>query len=106
MARRRTAVSAIPADATSVRSVGAASEAADRASRDTGGRVDLEEAGAPVRAAEDARAAVGGRHAAPHAAHGTGTTSEGRGGGSGHHGLDTRIAFWRATGGLALGRGR
>ena len=106
MARRRTAVSAIPAGATSARSVGAAGEAADRAGRDAGGRIDLEEAGAPVGAAEDARAVVGGGRAAAHAAHGAGTTGKGRGGGTGHHGMDTRVAFWRATGGLILGRGR
>src|SRR5687767_13852264 len=78
MAPRRTADSAIPADATSARSVSAAREAADRAGRHAGGRIDLEEAWAPVGAAEDARAAVGGGRAPTQAAHGAGTTGKGR----------------------------
>ena len=99
-----------PAPAARVRSPGSVSptrEAADRAGGDAGGRVDLEEARAPVGAAEEARTGGGDCcGAAPHPAHGTGTTGKGRGSGTGHHGMDTRVAFWRATGGLGLGRGR
>ena len=62
--------------------------------------IDLEEAGAAVGAAEEARAAVGGRGAATHAAHGTGTTGKGRGGGTGHHGCCYSCAFWRAGNGV------
>ena len=83
-------------------SVSPTREAADHAAGDAGGRVDLEEAGAAVGAAEEARTGGGDCcGAAPHPAHGTGTTGKGRGSGTGHHGMDTRVAFWRATGGWA-----
>ena len=91
--------------------MGAAGVAADGALGDAGGRIDLEEAGAAVGAAEEARAAGGGGGAAPHAAHGTGTTGKGRGGGTGHHGCDNswcflarhrRFGAWAAAVGLVV----
>lgn len=82
-------------------SVGAADVPADGARFDAGRRIELEEAGASVGAAEGSAGGIGGAGATPESAHGGRTAGEGRGRGSGHHGCWYSLTFWRAAGSVA-----
>jgi hypothetical protein len=98
MGRQSSRSGLIPRRATAGRrgSVGAAGEAADVTGGHAGLGVDLEEAGAHVRSAEESVRGLRLVRTPAEPTHGRGATGHRRGGGSGHHWVWS-CAFWRAV---------